>query len=420
MGQNSQLDFYITSREAEVTPGVIVGSTRKQVLCRSAVLSHQMAELVSRINLGDGQVHGVRPGSRGGSMAIESELRYEANEDLWEDAFRNTFTADQSATGLSLTYDPAGTQESGDTGPIISVASGTPFSGWTAGVVETVGASNSDNDLPKRVLHVHSNGNQLDLDPAWVAGTAGSIGAPLISEGPTASCAVYMGRVLQNGGIENIVNCNFEGFFQDLAVSDSFINIVGCRSSGFGINYSGNDYVGTRFGYEGLDISSVYTTSVGSSTTAPSGTQYASQQGLDDADYVVVNGTIELAAADVLRTLEITADGSANIQDDTIGKRGRASITNGDLMVSAAMSAYYDHTQVKALLDLAYAGTPVGLSVRTSDPDGNWIWVTIHSAMLTSDGSYGGEKGNQQDGTSFKATAQAELSSASDQKTITL
>lgn len=401
----SQNDLIRVTREVEVTEGIVVGGARDRVYGTAITFNPGGNALKSGLNTGRGGVHSVRAGLRFADADHPSELAYLLHHAEIEDFMRNTFPgAAEEATGVSATWNNAGTHVDGSTGPTITAGAGAfnNLLGKEGLILETSDPTPSGvsaaNLRPRAIKAVKSDGTQIDIHPRYVAGSVGQISEPLVAEGPLAA-DFSVGKSVWNGSIETIRSINLEFEYSDQP-GGSFQMVRGLKAGTFKLGFDGKGIWTIQFGYVGMDFDVLTEATQGNGTVnANPGIDNPVMTSLEDLSYFLVNGTVQLAA-DNLTSFNLDGAGGASGNDEVAGSRNRSGVTVGDIDFNGSIKLLHEHDKAKLVQGYGHAGNLVPMDIKVGDSLGNYYWFRLPNILFESSGSpKPGAKGAKTDGT---------------------
>lgn len=398
MATLAQNDSQRLTRLIEVTPGVVATSARRRVYNTGASMTPEGGENKSNLISGAGYDLDVRAGLRAAGVEIPSELVYLLNDLELEDVLRATYNTEVTPISATFTIDNAGTHEDGTTGPTITATAGT-FDDILAEDYKGIffnltGAALHANNRGDRVIKfIKADGSKLDVEAAYVSGTAGQFGGPMTTESSKAGI-LSVGQWVRNGPASAGRSVNFELDAMDLP-NGSYWIVNGCRGNTYKEAFSGKGNVTRDFGYMGLDYTDEAATTISiASEIANAAIDNSVVNAANDLLFFAIGGGFVLSGLNLTQfSLDLT--GNASGADDVSGTPTRVEVGLGDISVSGSLSIYHRETLTAALAAIGRQGTLKPIDWCYVDPAGNRMYRRIPNALLNRNAPKGGGKGSR-------------------------
>lgn len=399
----AQTDLVQITREVEVTGGTPTGGARDATYFANPSFTPDSAEYISALVTGYGEVQDVRLGMRSGTLALQGLLIFELNKKEIEDELRSTFSSTLSVGPVNATFDNTGTHVDTTAGPTI-VAAASTFTSFigaegTLLFVSGAGVAGPNKNWARAIKAVKSDGTQIDLEPLYVSNTAGLINEPLTDEGPV-SATFKIGAWIRSGSITGARYANFEQKFTDItAGGGSYAAYVGCRGSGMGLTWEGQNPVQANYNYMAMDFLAEGSATIGNGTVTANPALNATtnrRQITGGSDLT----TFTFAAVNTFNGTALTAfsvEGNGNAQgvDNVSGIDSRAGVTVGDLVWTGSMTIAHEGVKSRTAATISRTGGKSPLDIVFRDPDGNQIVFRFPSVMLRPSAPSAGAKGSR-------------------------
>lgn len=385
----------------ESTPGVDDGGDRDRIYARTIQYNLQDSTLVSGLKTGLSAVQAVRNITRLADTSLNTEFVFGLHEFLLEDALRGTF----SGTSLShtnvaaVTFDNAGTQISGATGPVITGNPGefTPLIGSDGAMMVLTSATvNPQNLHPRRILEVDAD--QIDIMPEYVAGAPSQPGGPLINASvPLGELTITIGDMLYDNGSAGQRYRNFETYMSDVGL---YQVVLGQMLSNLTMSIDGqSNWVMLAAEFLGLDWLPQGVASIGSGIIENDAIRNDPIAGGTDTAYFMVDGgSVELSGEN-LTNFSVAIDNSLVTTENVVGAESRTCVQGGDTVVTGSLQVLQEDVRLKLIQLRAYSDQYTTLDWRYTDTAGNVYWFGMPRLKFQGSGATDGEKGTLIDAT---------------------
>jgi uncharacterized membrane protein len=293
----------------------------------SESLAHEQGTTTSQEIRSDRQIADLVRNSIRAAGDLGIELSYGAYDELFEEAFFDTFSSAVTVTASTISFASADNSVND---------SGSGFGSYTAGSWIEVSGTTSNDGVYKIVT---AAAGKLTLSHGTVT-----------NESAGASMTVEQGEEIVNG--TTLMSRAFEKEFTDN--TNDFSVLLGMAVNTFGLSMTPDSIVTGSFGFIGKSEASATSTAAGTPVAA------AANEVMNAIDHV--NAIFEAGGASTIVT-EFGFDLNNNIRERlSIGQLGAVSLGSGTIDVTGTFRAYYENAALYNKL-LSFANTSFALDM---------------------------------------------------------
>lgn len=323
---------------------------------------------------GSTQTTGLAMKARAGADAtFESDLVYGLNDGPLEDFLRITGPQSASVQSTQIEATAGATHADGEEGPALIAPTGTfdDFLGLEDFLLQATGwdAGFEDNAWPRAIKAVHDDGAtaQIDLDPAYADGAAGSYGAPLLDRPAGDDISVTVGFARAVGEPPEDIWVSYEGSLPDVGL---YQQLVGGRCVKWEWKADGGGKIKEMFEYLFRDF-----------LPPTAASARASVDELDEArndptsikqlKYAALGGSTQILQRSITGA-KITGACDHSIQDPTMGADSAFGVEQtGDHEFEVELTVYTVFDAVQLMIQLGREGHQIPFDLWIEDIDGN-------------------------------------------------